>query len=341
MMLWGMGMILTPDEDKQLAEIVKPCYAALGLANDYFSFDREWSELTDSGGDKLTNAVWLLMQWHRIDVAEAKQAVRGETNKHEQRFQELRKEFVRTQKPEKKLIKYLEALSHQVSGNVVWSLNCPRYCPQYRYDPNAGVENLLTMSLRGKRVDDFETAIQAVCHQASRESRNRIQENQENHRHQSSSTSLDTMYGASGRSSTGASSSNSSITRASSAGAASGSSLSAPKQITAPFEYTVSLPSKGVRSTFIDALNVWCRLPPQALHDIKSIIDQLHTASLMLDDVEDGSDLRRGQPACHTKFGIPQTINSANLAIMQAMARAWELPRQTQSVHVILGKIPH
>ncbi|KAK3081840.1 hypothetical protein LTS18_000670, partial [Coniosporium uncinatum] len=123
MMLWGMGMILTPDEDKQLAEIVKPCYAALGLANDYFSFDREWSELTDSGGDKLTNAVWLLMQWHRIDVAEAKQAVRGETNKHEQRFQELRKEFVRTQKPEKKLIKYLEALSHQVSGNVLQKLH--------------------------------------------------------------------------------------------------------------------------------------------------------------------------------------------------------------------------
>lgn len=37
-MLFGMGMALSPEEDEQLANIVRPCYASLALANDYFSF---------------------------------------------------------------------------------------------------------------------------------------------------------------------------------------------------------------------------------------------------------------------------------------------------------------
>lgn len=38
-----------------------------------------------------------------------------------------------------------------------------------------------------------------------------------------------------------------------------------------------------------------------------------------LDDIEDGSPLRRGQPATHTVFGQALTINSANFVLIQAM----------------------
>lgn len=38
----------------------------------------------------------------------------------------------------------------------------------------------------------------------------------------------------------------------------------------------------------------------------------LHTASLLMDDVEDNSDLRRGIPVAHKIYGVPQTINTAN-----------------------------
>jgi geranylgeranyl diphosphate synthase type 3 len=38
----------------------------------------------------------------------------------------------------------------------------------------------------------------------------------------------------------------------------------------------------------------------------------LHTASLLIDDVEDNSQLRRGIPVAHNVFGTAQTINSAN-----------------------------
>lgn len=37
-----------------------------------------------------------------------------------------------------------------------------------------------------------------------------------------------------------------------------------------------------------------------------------HTSSLLIDDIEDGSQLRRGQPAAHVVFGMPLTLNAAN-----------------------------
>lgn len=38
----------------------------------------------------------------------------------------------------------------------------------------------------------------------------------------------------------------------------------------------------------------------------------LHNASLLMDDVEDNSDLRRGMPVAHKVYGTPQVLNSAN-----------------------------
>lgn len=43
------------------------------------------------------------------------------------------------------------------------------------------------------------------------------------------------------------------------------------------------------------------------------------------DDIEDGSELRRGFPATHTVFGIPQSINSATFAVLQTLRKAQSL----------------
>ncbi|CAO3675957.1 unnamed protein product [Rhizopus stolonifer] len=45
----------------------------------------------------------------------------------------------------------------------------------------------------------------------------------------------------------------------------------------------------------------------------------LHTASLMIDDVQDNSNLRRGVPVAHHIYGIPQTINTANYVYFLAL----------------------
>ena len=53
-------------------------------------------------------------------------------------------------------------------------------------------------------------------------------------------------------------------------------------------------------------------VPESELGIIKDVIGRLHDASLLVDDIEDGSKLRRGRPAAHTVFGVPSTLNCAN-----------------------------
>ncbi|RYC64288.1 hypothetical protein CHU98_g1917 [Xylaria longipes] len=66
-------------------------------------------------------------------------------------------------------------------------------------------------------------------------------------------------------------------------------------------------------------------VPTDALAPIVSIISDIHNVSLMLDDVEDNSPLRRTKPATHSVFGIPQTVNSATYQIVDIISRTVQL----------------
>jgi hypothetical protein len=132
---FGMGIILTQEEENRLASIVKPCFAALGLANDYYSFDIEWNEFQQekSAGENptMTNAVWLYMQWDNLPIDEAKERVRQVVRDYETRYQQQMNNFIADKEQcSSKLRDYLRALAFQIPGNIVWSLRCPRYHPE-------------------------------------------------------------------------------------------------------------------------------------------------------------------------------------------------------------------
>lgn len=132
LMRFGMDILLTPEEEELVAPIVKPCYAALGLANDYFSSDIEWEEFqsSESSQTAMTNAVWLFMQWHQVGKEEAKRLVRQVTNDYEREYQQRVQEYIAGEgKSNSKIQLYLTALGYQIPGNVTWSLRCPRYHP--------------------------------------------------------------------------------------------------------------------------------------------------------------------------------------------------------------------
>lgn len=46
---------------------------------------------------------------------------------------------------------------------------------------------------------------------------------------------------------------------------------------------------------------------------VGGLIELLHCASLIIDDIEDGSIQRRGKPCSHSVYGIDYAINAANL----------------------------
>ncbi|KAF9222463.1 terpenoid synthase [Gyrodon lividus] len=79
-----------------------------------------------------------------------------------------------------------------------------------------------------------------------------------------------------------------------------------------PFSYIASSPSKEVRSQLILAFNHWLQVPAGQLEVITHVVGLLHNASLLVDDIEDDSELRRGKPVAHRIYGVPQTINTAN-----------------------------
>ncbi|GJN70937.1 geranylgeranyl diphosphate synthase [Purpureocillium lilacinum] len=82
--------------------------------------------------------------------------------------------------------------------------------------------------------------------------------------------------------------------------------------IRAPFDYALSHPGKSFRAQLVAAFNAMLDVPAPSLEVITRVIGMLHEASLLIDDVQDSSELRRGFPVAHNIFGVPQTINSAN-----------------------------
>ncbi|KAI9568913.1 isoprenoid synthase domain-containing protein [Boletus coccyginus] len=93
-----------------------------------------------------------------------------------------------------------------------------------------------------------------------------------------------------------------------------------------PYTYVASSPGKGFRSQLIEAFNHWLRVPPAQLKAIVRVVELLHNASLLVDDIEDFSELRRGKPVAHKIYGVPQTINSANYVYFLACQEVFKIP---------------
>lgn len=105
------------------------------------------------------------------------------------------------------------------------------------------------------------------------------------------------------------------------------SSWSAEKEkiLFGPYEYLSAHPGKDIRAQSIAAFNEWLEVPPESLEVITKVIGMLHTSSLLVDDVEDSSLLRRGLPVAHSIFGTAQTINSANYVYFCALQELQKL----------------
>ncbi|KAJ2703748.1 hypothetical protein FB645_003769 [Coemansia sp. IMI 203386] len=95
--------------------------------------------------------------------------------------------------------------------------------------------------------------------------------------------------------------------------------LTMEEALLAPYKYLCQVPGKEIRTLMINAFNDWLNLDPTQLTSISNIVRKLHTSSLMIDDVEDNSDLRRGIPVTHKIYGVPMTINTANYVYFIAL----------------------
>ncbi|KAF9889668.1 hypothetical protein FE257_007176 [Aspergillus nanangensis] len=101
-----------------------------------------------------------------------------------------------------------------------------------------------------------------------------------------------------------------------------------------PSKYIMSLPSKQLRDIFTGALNTWYCAPDCSIKTINHVVGLLHNCSLMLDDIEDQSPLRRGKPAAHIIYGAAQTINSAYFLCIEALHILHNLSKTAVSIYI-------
>ncbi|KAF2223850.1 geranylgeranyldiphosphate synthase [Elsinoe ampelina] len=94
--------------------------------------------------------------------------------------------------------------------------------------------------------------------------------------------------------------------------------------VDSPLLYISRLPSKQFRVHLLEALNTWYEIPQNDMSRISDIMQLLHNCSLILDDFQDQSPLRRGRPAAHALFGEAQAINSSSYGFIKAVALAQE-----------------
>lgn len=113
-----------------------------------------------------------------------------------------------------------------------------------------------------------------------------------------------------------------------------------------PYTHISQQQGKKFRSKLIQIFNQFYQLPESVLTVLQEMIEILHNSSLMIDDIEDNSVLRRGIKTSHLVFGVPMTINSANYMyfvamnlIPQLINEEGNLREESQSIQVQLYQI--
>lgn len=109
-------------------------WIAVGLQNDLWSWPKEKDEAARKGDDYVINAIWVLTQEHKVDVDGAKEICRQLIKEHVAKYVETIKKTRNDESLSRDLRIYIEAFQYAISGNVIWSLTCPRYNPAANFN---------------------------------------------------------------------------------------------------------------------------------------------------------------------------------------------------------------
>ncbi|XP_052740750.1 terpene synthase-like [Bicyclus anynana] len=84
------------------------------------------------------------------------------------------------------------------------------------------------------------------------------------------------------------------------------------KEILAPYSHLMQMKGKQIRVKICRAFNFWLHVPEDKERYIVDTVAMLHNGSLLMDDIQDNSTIRRGIPAAHCVYGVPLTINASS-----------------------------
>ena len=85
------------------------------------------------------------------------------------------------------------------------------------------------------------------------------------------------------------------------------------KILTEPVKYYNDLKGKNIRKYISNILGTYLCIDSKDIQNVDEVISIVHNSSLVVDDIQDNSFLRRNQPCAHIKYGVALSINAAYL----------------------------
>ncbi|KAK3900071.1 isoprenoid synthase domain-containing protein [Staphylotrichum tortipilum] len=308
--LFGAGLDIPVDQQQMCLELSESFWLQTSLTNDYHSWERERDAAGDDGA--ITNAIWVLMNRHAMTLEEAKAACRAKAKEYAAEYLHILDQVKTRDDLCIEAKHFLGQLKYGISGNAVWSVRCPRYHPNEELTAaqREMAKEIWAEEETGWGRPQVKVVSRAVAEIPKVEAESPAVE--------ATAVVLDNDIEE-----------NAAMKKT--------AHELGVENIQAPSIYLDSLPAKGIRNTTIDALNMWLRVPLGDTVVIKTVVNLLHGASLLLDDIQDSSVLRRGKPATHIVFGTMLTINSACYRLLDALAEVRKLENELRNLHIGQG----
>ncbi|MCJ1426601.1 hypothetical protein MMC29_004504 [Sticta canariensis] len=134
LLTFGMALTIPTEEMALCHELMQPAFAAITLTNDLFSWEKEYEAAQKAGESQVVNAVWVLMREYSTDETRAREICRDKIKENVADYLRIVDDTKRNLSISSDLAKYLDALQYLHSGNVIWSMHCPRYHPESTYN---------------------------------------------------------------------------------------------------------------------------------------------------------------------------------------------------------------
>jgi len=108
------------------------------------------------------------------------------------------------------------------------------------------------------------------------------------------------------------------------------------EQLVEPVKYYYEMNGKNIRKKLCCIMGNLFNIPIEDIENINNLINVLHNASLVIDDIEDNSILRRKNECAHIKYGIPLALNAGYLTIFKVL---YEMNKDTTISEKLKHKI--
>jgi geranylgeranyl pyrophosphate synthase len=99
----------------------------------------------------------------------------------------------------------------------------------------------------------------------------------------------------------------------------------------APVNDILSRPGKAIRARLVDAGYALVRPGHKAPAAAAALVEILHAGSLVIDDIEDDSKVRRGGKTIHRVHGVPKALNAGNWMYFLAVRQIEELELDSEA----------